>query len=360
MTLTEYEVGPAFTAIIRSYLERSLIFNLVDEELRDEMIEEIKFSLSGLASGELETGGIKLAEYFLVGSVTELGADFRLTLQLVSVETGEVVGSAGKAIPKEEVFETSEAYTAAYVSPYGLGIEFGVIPWATTMGEMAQREGQPHPQEFNLFSIMLHYRIRKWLVAWGGLALAPGAVRFDKSYNEKGINLDAEDVENMGADLPEGSTITYSKDRSPYFSLHLGAGYVWNFSKTLNLTAGAELSMAQTFLEQEYTIPLDDTQMSYGTYTVTSNDISLYTIAPTLKVQYFVTPRVAFQFTYQFKYQMNKDTESTNYFFRDGSYGDGAPIPELYDLDPTVDPYGEKHITDMSGHTVNMGVGFYF
>ena len=246
----EYEVGPAFTAIIRSLLERSLLFNLVDEELRAEMIEEIKSFLSGLASGSLIRRSLT---FFPLCSITESAS--------------------------------------------------GLWPG-------------------------------------GGLALAPGAVRFDKSYNEKGINLDAEDVENMAADLPEGSTITYSKDRSPYFSLHLGAGYVWNFSKTLNLTAGAELSMAQTFLEQEYTIPLNDGQDSYGTYTVTSNDISLFSIAPTVKVQYFVTPRVAFQFTYQFKYQLNKDTESTNYFFRDGSYGDGAPIPELYELDPTVDPYG--------------------
>ncbi len=356
----EYEVGPAFTALIRSYLERSLLFNLVDDELRDEMIEEIKFSLTGLGDpGNLEAGRILLAEFFLVGSVTELGEDFRLTLQLVSVETGEVVESAGAAIPKEEVLETSQAFTAAYVSPYGLGIEFGLNPWATTMGDMAEIEGQPHPEEFNLFSIKLHYRVRKWLVAWGGLELAPGAVRFDKSYTSYGVNYEDAEVENMSG-LPSGSTITYSKDRSPYFSLHLGAGYVWNFTRTLNLTLGADLSMAQTFLKQEYTVPLESSPETSQTYTVSSNDISLWVIAPTAKIQYFVTPRVAFHGTYKFKYQINKNTEPTNYFFQDGSYGDGAPIPDLYNLDPTVDPFGRKHITDMTGHSFTLGVGFYF
>ena len=300
----EYEVGPAFTAIIESMVQRSLLFNLIDEKLRDKMIEEMKFSLTGLAESEkLEPGEIMLAEYFLVGSVTELGKNFRLTLQLVSVETGEIILSRAGSLPKEEVFEVSEAFTAAYVSPYGLGIEFGVLPWASTYGKTADIEGQPHSSEYNMFSLKLYYRIRKWLVTWGGLELAPGALRFEDSYNENKSGYSGSEVVNFTEDLPDESEITYSKDRSPYYSIHLGAGYVWNFTRKLNLTLGTDLSMAQTFLVQKYVMPTKQDPDINTTNIITSNDITLWTLAPLVKLQYFLTPRLALNAEYKFRYR---------------------------------------------------------
>ncbi|MCK5153840.1 MAG: hypothetical protein KAQ93_05725 [Spirochaetales bacterium] len=355
----KYEVGPALTALVESKMERSIIFSLVTDMLRDKMIDEINFSLSGLAeSDSLEPGQIEAIDYFLTGQVTELGSDFLLSLRLVDVESGKVADAVDQKIPKDEVFETSEAYTSAYVSPYGIGIEFALSPWAYLYGDMVDIEGQP--SEYGYFRIALNYRVRKWLVAWGGLDFSPGGMRFENTH-ETGIEYTEADFENISGTLPLNSSYGYSKDRSDFFSLLLGAGYVFNITKTFNVTLGAELSMSQTYLVQAYNLPaVSDDSDTVGEHIIRSSDISLWTVTPMIKLQYFITPRLAIHSDYGFKYQFS-ESNASYYTFQDGVYyGTDAPITELYNLDPSKDPEGREHSTDLTGHTISFGFGLYF
>lgn len=359
----KYEVGPAITAILESKIERSIIFSLVTEDLRDKMLEEIKFSLSGLAEGEpLEPGQIEAIDYFLAGQVSEIGSDFLLSLKLIDVESGKVTDALDGRIPKEEVYQASSEYAAAYVSPYGIGIELSMVPWYHLYGDMADIEGQPAEGESGFFSIRLNYRISKSLVVWGSLERSPGGQRLENTY-ETGIEYSAADFNNidesaqLATDFP-GETFSYEKDRQPFMIFSVGGGYVFNITRAFNITLGAELNMGQTFLEQMYNLPIvgdDHTQA----YTIVSNDISLFSVTPLIKLQYYITPRLAVHFDYGFRYQYAGDGPS-QYFFHDAEYGEGNPITELYGLDPTMDPEGREHFTDYTGHRISLGMGFYF
>lgn len=360
----KYEVGPAITAILESKIEKSIIFSLVTDALRDKMIKEIKFSLSGLAeSSNIEPGQIAAVDYFLTGQITEIGSDFMLNLRLIDVESGKVTDALESTISKDKVYRVSEEYTASYVSPYGIGIEFSSTLWNYLYGKTVEIEGQPYSGEYGYVSIALNYRVRKWLVLWGGLDFSPGGMRFENSYESDRQYSASEfnNIDDTGSLSASGAngTFKYSKDRTGFFTINLGGGYVFNITKTFNITLGTVLSMSQTFLVQTYYLPTVDHLDKVESYIITSNDISLWSVTPRLKLQYFITPRVALNLDYGFKYQFAGDSPS-QYFFRDGTYSKDYTISELFGLDPTVDPEGKEHYTDLTGHTVSMGIGFYF
>jgi len=359
----KYEVGPAVTAILESKIEKSIIFSLVTDALRDKMIKEIKFSLSGLAeSDNLEPGQIEAVDYFLTGQITELGSDFMLSLRLIDVESGKVEDTLDHKIPKDKIYQVSEKYTASYVSPYGIGIEFSFPLWNYLYGDTVAIEGQPYSGEYGYMSISLNYRVSKWLVLWGGLDFSPGGMRFENTFETENTYFasDFKNIDNTSglSASPADGTFTYDKDRTNFFSIIFGGGYVFNITKTFNITLGAVLSMSQTFLNQTYFLPTVDND-DVEKYVITSNDISLWSVTPRLKLQYFVKPRVALHHDYGFKYQF-AENKAYSYYFRDGTYDKNNTISELYGLNPAVDPQGREHHTDLTGHTASMGVGFYF
>ena len=79
--------------------------------------------------------------------------------------------------------------------------------------------------------------------------------------------------------------LKYSKDRTGFFTINLGGGYVFNITKTFNITLGTVLSMSQTFLVQTYYLPTVDHESNVEAYTITSNDITLWSVTPRLKLQ---------------------------------------------------------------------------
>ncbi|MCK5197069.1 MAG: hypothetical protein KAR21_01885, partial [Spirochaetales bacterium] len=81
---------------------------------------------------------------------------------------------------------------------------------------------------------------------------------------------------------------------------------------------------------------------------------------PVLKLQYYVTPRITVNLGYSYGFQLQQKDE-TSYTYADDRVGDtDGFFPELYDLKPGVDPEGNAHVMDFSGHRVVMGIGVYF
>lgn len=330
---------------------------MIEQKLRAQQIEELKFSLSGLSdSYRLDPGNFETVDYFLTGTITEIGNSFMINLKLVDVETGVVVTSASGEIPRNEVISASDDFQAAYINPYGIGIEFGVTPYMYIYGDMADQEGQIDLTDFFMFHINLNYRVTKWLMVWGGLEFCPGAVRLTGNYSTD-TDINETGFLNIGDPLPAG-TYQYEKSRAPYFSLNLGLGGVWNITKEFNITGGANISMTQTFIVQEYKIPESGSSVT-ASHIITSNDIALWTLTPTIRFQYYLTPRVAVNIDYRFNIQLSEDI-SSRYVFQDGYYGEGVAIPFLNNLSPEVDPLNRVHATDFTGHKITVCVGFYF
>lgn len=349
----KYRVGESVSILVENTFSRSLLFSLIDDKIRDKLLEEIKFSLSGLADTDrIEPGKIEGIDYFVDGSVSLLGDSFTISMRVIEVNSSKVIYISEISIPKYDIVDYSEKLAAAYVSPYGLGIELYLTPFYYLNSEMSDIEGQI--AEGWPVGFTLNYRINRNLVVWMGLEGTTGAFRLAGTFENKEYQV--ADVVNITG-YPEPA-IGYYKERT-YVTGQIGLGYVFNFSRKFNGTIGGDIKVGMSFLQQFYNMrDLVDTEII--TRVIRSQDMSFFILSPVVKLQYYVTPRITVNLGYSYGFQLQQKDE-TSYTYADDRVDDtDGFFPELYDLKPGVDSEGNSHVIDFSGHRVIMGIGLYF
>ena len=316
----KYNIGEAVTQILETSFARSLIFNIIDEDKRKKALEEINFALSGLADADrVEIGMLEGIDYFVSGSVTQIGESFTVGMKAVEVNTGRVIFTQEISVPKYEMSD----------------IEGQIV------------EGWP-------IGLTLNYRIsRNWLT-WLGFEGTAGAFRLEKSH--EGTTYQQAEIVNMDTNasgFPD--SISYLKERT-YVAGIFGLGYVLNVNRNFNITLGGDVKLGMSFLQQFYRYADSETNGIEVEHEITSQDMTLLIFSPALKLQYFITPRVALNLGYFFGYQLQQP-EDMAYFYASRA---ADKFPSLYELDPHMDPKGDAHVTDFSGHRLIAGFGFYF
>ena len=274
-------------------------------------------------------------------------------MRVIEVNSSKVIYISEISIPKYDIVDYSEKLAAAYVSPYGLGIELYLTPFYYLDSEMSDIEGQI--AEGWPIGFTLNYRINKNIVAWMGFEGTTGAFRLADTFESK--EYPVADVVNIDPLYPF-PTIAYHKERT-YVTGQIGFGYVFNFFRQFNATIGGDIKVGMSFLQQFYSMrDIDDPEII--TRVIRSEDMSFLILSPMVKLQYYVTPRITVNlgYSYGFQFQQKDDTQ---YTYADMTVGEqNGFFPELYDLYPGVDPEGNEHIIDFSGHRVVMGIGLYF
>jgi len=83
---------------LRYELHSSGSFTVIERALMDQILKEQDFQQTGCVSTEciVEVGKILAVENMLGGSISKVGSTYSVSVRLVSVETGEIVGSAQK------------------------------------------------------------------------------------------------------------------------------------------------------------------------------------------------------------------------------------------------------------------------
>ncbi len=89
------EEAKLITEQLSIYFSQSDAFLVIQDETRDALIREMKFSLNDISAKEteLQIGELLSARYLLTGSLYTRGSVFILNLNMVSVENGSVVHS---------------------------------------------------------------------------------------------------------------------------------------------------------------------------------------------------------------------------------------------------------------------------
>ena len=354
----KYRVGESVSILVENTFSRSLLFSLIDDKIRDKLLEEIKFSLSGLADTDrIEPGKIEGIDYFVDGSVSLLGDSFIISMRVIEVNSSKVIYISEISIPKYDIVDYSEKLAAAYVSPYGLGIELYLTPFYYLNSEMSDIEGQI--AEGWPIGFTLNYRITRNLVVWMGFEGTTGAFRLDETFENKEYPVaDLVNFDTAALISDSVSSVGYYKERT-YTSGKFGLGYVFNFSRKFNGTIGGDIKVGMSFLQQFYNMR-DRDSSEIITRIIRSQDMSFIILSPVLKLQYYVTPRITVNLGYSYGFQLQQKDE-TIYTYADDRVGDtDGFFPELYDLYPGVDPEGNSHVIDFSGHRVVMGIGLYF
>ena len=347
-------LGQALGAMIESTMQKSVDFVLVDRKDLGAVLSEIELALSGIGdSSGVDLGAIRNADYLLDGSVSEVGDGFLLAVRLVEVAGAEVVFAGDALIDRDELVRESEEYVERrYVSAYGLGIEtaYGVFTMLT--GSMAAAEGAV-TSPFMLSSIV--YRPIRWLVLSMGFESVGGQLWLAGTKEKTEYQLGtAANFDGTGT-----GTFWYEKSRQ-YLGMDAGAGFVWNFTPRFNVTVGGRFRFAPgiTMTQKITNLPSPSDAATSISVFVEAQASDFYYAVPYLKLQYFLNPRLAVNLQYDYAIQLPKDKD-LYYLYSVGGVYIQSTYPELYGLDPRVDPQGNPHTMDLSGHRVYLGVAVY-
>jgi len=86
-------LGKGFAEIIAFELKKSSSLRIVDREKRNQILQEMEFSLSGATDegSQLEMGKLLSVRYLVAGSITDMGGPLLVSLSMIDVQTGEIV-----------------------------------------------------------------------------------------------------------------------------------------------------------------------------------------------------------------------------------------------------------------------------
>ncbi len=86
-------LGKGFSELIAFELKKSPSIRLVEREKRNQLLEEMKFSMTGLTdeASQLEMGKLLAVRYLVSGEITDMGSMLLVSLSMIDVETGEIV-----------------------------------------------------------------------------------------------------------------------------------------------------------------------------------------------------------------------------------------------------------------------------
>lgn len=345
-------------AMVEDTMRKSVDFVLVDRRGLDAALKEVELALSGLGDpASVDLGNLRSAQFLLQGAVGEVPDGFRLSVRLIEVETSLVVFASYVDIDRDDLVRASEDFAdRKYVTEYGLGLEMSYSAFYLLTGPMADAEGQPAAP---FLSAALVYRPARWLMLSVGFDAVGGQLWLagTKESTEVSI-LESVNFGDTGAATAE-DTYSYSKTRS-YLGMDLGIGFVLNMTRRLNATLGGAyrfapgVTMTQKF--DEIPSPLDPSQ-NVSLYIV-GQASDLFMIVPFFKIQYFLNPRLAVNLRYDYTWQLPGNAEMFYRYSAGGIYIRNY-FPDYYGIDPRIDPEGNAHALDFTGHRVSVGVAVY-
>ena len=319
----ENYVGEAVEELLKNAITDSLVFKFIDRRALDTAMEEIKLSLTGLTdeNDSMEIGNIRGLRLLMDGSVTSDDGNFILSLQLIEVETTELIATVSKSIPKEEMIEVGKQIAYEYVTANGIGTSLFFTPTRYLL--------VPQDEAVKVGDDLIHagsaggrltYRLGpKWKVSLnidfkfhdvffdyrpiGGMAnlTAIDDIFFDLDILGVWQNDGSLDSYPTGSFADEDAVRAYLNAQSNYYTLSqfttttgLVFSYVHSINQKMNISAGLGPHINFMQLRQLYdNVPILINQgIAFKRYEVVMNFIGLGATTA-IDFEYFILPRFA-------------------------------------------------------------------
>jgi curli biogenesis system outer membrane secretion channel CsgG len=115
-------VGPAVSNAVREILLKSGHYRVLDRSAMDKILSEQEFQHSGRCDDMVcvvKIGKILAVQKMVGGDVAKLGRSYRITLQIVDVETASVdkISSEGCTCPEDQLFQVAETAAKRLLLP---------------------------------------------------------------------------------------------------------------------------------------------------------------------------------------------------------------------------------------------------
>ncbi len=131
--LKRASIDPTLAAYIKERLSHSTVFNLVERENLDKVLQEMELDVSGIVDpGKTpKAGEILGADLLLTGIVTELADQVQLSLQLVDTASAKLEAEEIILYPRQELLVSAEAQDGTLSSP---PLDFDPRAFSATLG----------------------------------------------------------------------------------------------------------------------------------------------------------------------------------------------------------------------------------
>jgi len=101
---------------------------VIERDKLENVIAEMKLSLSGLTQGNLEVGELLDANLIITGAVADLDTRFLIAARLISVESGQVLRSASAEVPASNFMSVSEGLAVVKRYPSTAAFRSVIVP----------------------------------------------------------------------------------------------------------------------------------------------------------------------------------------------------------------------------------------
>jgi hypothetical protein len=374
--------------LVRAYLEEamdlSLIFVLTDRANLKKIVDEIKFSASGMVSDDsaVEIGEITGTTVLISGSVSEEGADFRIQLKLTEIETSEVLAVTGFSLPQKDLIDASTEREYSYVAANGIGLS--LTPLMYIFGAETFNKAKP----MNL-DLVVKYRLTREMMLSGGVFInmmsGMDLYRWDPSQYSTQSEVTYGDLQpTLPADFTASGVGQITGDLYDATAFHLDFQYTLNFSPVFNigLKAGV-VNYFRPVMLMRYT---SNSGLYYNGsgYDTDSSDAADNLQIDGMPFEYifesafggkieicpeiFITHRIAVSGVIGYQYILPAVLRTVNASEGQWAYYDmavasnfsGTAVETYYGLDPVKAPDGTSWTIDFSGLYAGISLSVFF
>lgn len=119
-------MGHAVSEVLTERFKKSGKFILIENRQISKILSQLEIEQTGLYDSKKTSsvGNLVGAKFMIVGSVSELGTQFNISIRIVKIETGEVIVTESKEIPTETMNSVAALYKPA---PYRVIIGAGFL-----------------------------------------------------------------------------------------------------------------------------------------------------------------------------------------------------------------------------------------
>ena len=377
------QMGTLIRVSLEEALANSMVLYVVDRKSMEAIREEYILSLSGMVdeSTAPEIGFLSGAHVLLYGSIMEDGADFRVSVSMTDITTGELVLTHSFTVPNQDMIAAAENLQYEYVAKNGIGISASGLYFILA-------DKIFNSSHLLLTNIQAKYRVSRNFMLSAGVMIpvtgTGGFYRWDPSQNSDQAVVSWSDFQPNLPDVLDGEVGQVTGSIEGGLLFHLDGQYTINFSPRFNLgiklggIMGSGLRTGYKLSSNEgiYTKTLSYDEETGEEETVTTIDYQeiinvfkfLYGGRLEICPEIFITPRVAMNLT--IGYMLTNSAGMRESYASNGDWGfyqdaldsgfNDRADENYFGFDPRLLPDGSEWTMNLSGLYGGLSVSFFF
>ena len=282
--LKDRGVAESVRDLFLAQFARSTIFTVVERRNMKNILREHELQLSGLTDQDTaaKAGRILNADAILVGSITELNGQIRITVRLIDIETARVL-VADQSVPRDEMLQTAERLAdMRYVQKMGVGISLNLMTHTVGGNEPGFFPAEESTFFLRPIGVEFKYRFTKNFMAGMGFNWVTTNLAYFPNFQDE-FQISTPDIF-----MDEPFLID-----AMGFSIPINVYFNYNATRTLNLFVTGGIEPVMLNAQAIFTGP-NGGGMGFGP-NEQGPEVGLDTLAVNggIGVEYFFTPRLA-------------------------------------------------------------------